>query len=386
MVKNLHELVKGVRAHKDDQEAFIQTSMGNIRAEIKDKKPDVRAIAVQKLTYLNLLGHDISFAAFDILSLMSSPKFHIKRVGYLACVFAFTNPQAALMSTSLFQKDIASTDVHEASVALSSLSSVATPDMARQLLPHVMPLMTSSKPYLRKRAIVCTYRLLLQYPEGLRDSLQHLAKRLGDDSSSVRMVTINVMTELVLKNPKNYVKLIPTFYDILKQSNNNWSLIKLVKMFAVLLPLEPRLSKKLEKPISNLVKTTVAKSLLFECIRTTVLGMPDKAELMRESVEKLSLFFGERADGTRDQNLKFLGLVILSKVLAVHPRIVAEQKPMIMDCLDDPDVTIRIQALGLVAGLVTRRNIKETVTRLMEHTKADASTKEDKKEEEKEKE
>lgn len=42
--------------------------------------------------------------------------------------------------------------------------------------------------------------------------------------------------------------------------------------FAALAPHEPRLVKKLQPPITDLINTTPAISLLYECVRTCIIG------------------------------------------------------------------------------------------------------------------
>jgi hypothetical protein len=55
----------------------------------------------------------------------------------------------------------------------------------------------------------------------------------GDDQKliqGVQAAAVNVICELAKKNPKNYISLAPTLYKILTASQNNWMLIKLVKL------------------------------------------------------------------------------------------------------------------------------------------------------------
>ena len=48
---------------------------------------------------------------------------------------------------------------------------------------------------------------------------------------------------------KSYLPLAPDFYKILVDSKNNWVLIKVLKIFVKLAPLEPRLAKRVVEPI-----------------------------------------------------------------------------------------------------------------------------------------
>lgn len=82
--------------------------------------------------------------------------------------------------------------------------------------------------------------------------------------------------------------------------------IKIIKLFAALTPLEPRLAKKLIEPLTGLIQDTPAMSLLFECIMTLLTGMPDHTPSIQLSVQKLLIFIEDT-----DQNLKYLGLQVL---------------------------------------------------------------------------
>lgn len=78
-----------------------------------------------------------------------------------------------------------------------------------------------------------------------------------------------------------------------------------MRQFAILTPLEPRLVRKLLPPITNLISSTSAISLLYECVRTCIVGGmldPDRPEsdaLARVCVEKLG---GYLRDEDGDQN------------------------------------------------------------------------------------
>jgi AP-3 complex subunit delta len=54
-----------------------------------------------------------------------------------------------------------------------------------------------------------------------------------------------------------------------------------------LCPHEPRLAKKLVDPLTTIINTTPAKSLLYECLFTVTKGMHDQKGIVRLAVEKL---------------------------------------------------------------------------------------------------
>lgn len=66
---------------------------------------DVKATALLKLIYLEMFGHDMSWASFHVLEVMSSPKYHQKRVGYLGAVQTFRpDTEVLMLATNLLKK------------------------------------------------------------------------------------------------------------------------------------------------------------------------------------------------------------------------------------------------------------------------------------------
>ena len=68
-----------------------------------------------------------------------------------------------------------------------------------------------------------------------------------------------------------------------------------------------------------------------------------------------------------DQNLKYLGLLGMAKLLESHPGHVQQHSEIIMACLSDVDVTIQRQALQLVDGIVTVDNLQRICDRLADN-------------------
>ncbi|ELT90145.1 hypothetical protein CAPTEDRAFT_204679, partial [Capitella teleta] len=130
--------------------------------------------------------------------------------------------------------------------------------------------------------------------------------------------------------------------------------------FGALTPLEPRLGKKLIEPLTNLIHSTSAMSLLYECINTVIAGIPNHNASIQLCVQKLRILIEDS-----DQNLKYLGLLAMSKILKTHPKSVQSHKDLILQCLDDKDESIRLRALNLLYGMVSKKNLMEIVKKLM---------------------
>jgi AP-3 complex subunit delta-1 len=135
-----------------------------------------------------------------------------------------------MLATNLIKKDLSSTRYQEAAIALHTLAQIVTPDLARDLLPDILGLLKHSQASLRKRAILVLFRMFVKWPEGLKAGLPKLQERLSDPEPSVVAAAVNVICELATRTPRTYLPLVPTLYGLLTSIQNNWVLIKLVKL------------------------------------------------------------------------------------------------------------------------------------------------------------
>eukprot|EP00118_Oscarella_pearsei_P003393 m.14139 g.14139 ORF g.14139 m.14139 type:complete len:1230 (+) comp25546_c0_seq1:46-3735(+) len=361
--KSLHDLVRGIRNNKQNEARYIAGCIDDIKNELRQESKNVKATAVAKLIYLQMIGYDISWAAFNIVEVMSSSKFTHKRVGYLAATQCFHDETDVLMlTTNMIKKDMSSQNVYDAGTALTGLSCFVSNDLARDLANDLMALLASIRPYVKKKAVLVMYKIFLKFPDSLRPAFPRLKDRLEDPDPGVQSAAVNVVCELARKNPKNYLALAPIFFKLMTASTNNWMLIKIIKLFAALAPLEPRLGKKLIDPLTNLIHSTSAMSLLYECVNTMISAVPTHVPSMQLCVTKLKVMIEDQ-----DQNLKYLGLLALGKILKHHPKAVQAHKELVMGCLDDRDESIRLRSLDLIYGMVNRKNLVEIIKKLMVH-------------------
>ncbi|KAI9791789.1 MAG: AP-3 complex subunit delta [Candelina submexicana] len=370
--KSLYDLIRGLRHHKGNEQEYIQNSLRECRAEIRTQDMDVKATALLKLIYLEMFGHDMSWAAFHVLEVMSSSKYLQKRVGYLGAVQSFRpDTEVLMLATNLLKKDLTSPLPPTISLPLVTMPHIITPSLALSLLSDLLPRLTHSHPAIRKKTIVTLYRLALVYPETLRPAWPKIKERLmdGDEDSSVTAAIINVVCELGWRRPQDFLPLAPRLFDLLVDGGNNWMAIKIIKLFATLTPLEPRLVRKLLPPLTNIIRTTPAMSLLYECIDGIIQGgILHSAEGTTEGEEIASLCVGKLrgmivVEG--DPNLKYVALLAFNKIVTSHPHLVSLHQDVILDCIDDADISIRLRALDLVVGMVNSENINSVVGRLM---------------------
>ncbi|KAF3017031.1 AP-3 complex subunit delta [Penicillium rubens] len=335
---------------------------------------DKKATALLKLIYLEMFGYDMSWASFHVLEVMSSAKYLQKRVGYLGAVQSFRpDTEVLMLATNLLKKDIVTSSIPNMSLPLITLPHVITPSLAMSLLPDILSRLSHSSPVVRKKTIVCLYRLALVYPEALKLAWPKIKDHLMDDQEdgSVTTAAINVVCELGWRRPHDFLPLAPRFFELLVDSGNNWMAIKIIKLFATLTPLEPRLTRKLLRPLTNIIQTTSAMSLLYECINGIIQGgILDGEDNLQERDEVATLCVGKLRgmivmDSDPNRAVKYVALLALNRIVATHPTLVSMQQDVIMDCLDDADVSIRLQALELAVGMVSSDTLQPVVNRLL---------------------
>ncbi|KAG5654164.1 hypothetical protein H0H81_006876 [Sphagnurus paluster] len=297
--RTLQDLIRGLRANKKDESKFISKAVEEIRSEIKSDDMELKAGAVLKLTYLDMLGYDMGWASFHVIEVMSSPRVHLKSVGYLAAVQSFNQDTDVLMlTTNLLKKDLGSNPA-DVAVTLNGLSHIVTPDLARDLSPELIAMLNHSRPHIRKRAILALYKVVVKYPETAKHA-------------------------------------------------------------------RTRLEEKLEDIDSELISTTQAISLLYECVHTCIIGGmlqgTNGDSLARLCASKLAAFIQDT-----DQNLKYIALLAMTKIVASHAHLVAEYQETILASVNDQDISIRMRALDLVSAMVDRENLQSIVQQLLSH-------------------
>jgi len=231
--KSLLDLIRGLRHHKGNEKAYIQNCLKECRSEIRSQDMDVKATALLKLIYLEMVGHDMSWASFHVLEVMSSQKSHQKRVGYLGAVQSFrADTEVLMLATNLLKKDLTAPSTTTISIAIATLPHIITPSLALSVLPDLLPRLSHTHPAVRKKTIVTLYRLALVYPETLRAAWPKIKDRLMDpnEDPSVTAAIVNVVCELGWRRPHDFLPLAPRLFELLVDGGNNWMAIKLIKL------------------------------------------------------------------------------------------------------------------------------------------------------------
>lgn len=369
--KSLKDLIRGIRARKTPEEvqSYIREVIAECREEVRSPDLDTKTTAVLKLAYLEMFGYDMSWAGFHVLEVMASPAFQQKRIGYIAAMQSLgADPELLMLSTNLLKSDLASSDsgLPRVGIALSGIAAIVTPLLAAEVVDDILRMLSHSSPYIRKKAVIAMHKVCLKYPQALDMVLPRIGEKLEDEDTSVVGAAVSVIGEFSFhsSNIRRFLELTPRLYELLLSSHNNWTIIKLLKLFARFSLAEPRLRARLLPAVRSLMDTSPATSLTYECIACILEGRflsEEDTELASAIVGKVHVLMEEN-----DQNLKFVGLLALARLAEINPRFLESTEPLILGNLQDPDLVIRHRVLGMLPHVVNDENIEEIVAKLLD--------------------
>ena len=369
---NLQDLIRGylnARSHGNEME-YINNAISKLQEEVGHNSNEQNVVVVQKLIFLNLMGFDTSWGNFTVLEVMTLEDYSAKRVAYTAAAQMWNNStDAVLMATNRIQRDLTSVNTLLTSTVLTSIAAFLTPALAAAISQDVISLMTSSKPYIRQKAIMLFYHVCLQYPDALKPGFVTLRQKLDDDDYSVMFSALSVIAELCAHNPQNFVPLIPKLHKMLEGSPTNWVALRIVAILRMLCSVEPRLPKKLITPFTTLLETTSSITLLFECVRSIIEIPITNTVLLTYAAQRMNTFLEHK-----DVNLRYLCLTQFMKLMEIQPKLVSQHKELISECLDSSDEPTRLMALDLLASLANSKTLDGIVAKMFDHFRESKST------------
>lgn len=105
--------------------------------------------------------------------------------------FVFDFEHLYIIACLIFSsQDMTSPNLYEAGLAISCLSNICTPDLARDLAADVVTMLNSARPYLRKKSCLVLYKIFLKFPDALRPSFPRLKEKLDDPDPGEKSKTI----------------------------------------------------------------------------------------------------------------------------------------------------------------------------------------------------
>lgn len=382
----LRELIKVVRSCKTaaEERAVIAKECAAIRTAFKDEDSENRHRNVAKLLYIHMLGYPTHFGQMECLKLIVSPFYADKRIGYLGLMLLLDERQEVLMLvTNSLKNDLNHPNQFVVGLALCSLGNISTQGMARDCAPEVEKLLASTNSYIRKKAALCAIRIARKVPELLENFIQRAKALLNERNHGVLLTGVTLMIELCEMEAANIdyfrkQQLVPVLVRLLKNLvlsgyapehdvagiTDPFLQVKILKFLRILGKGDAEASDQMNDILAQVATNTestknVGNAILYEAVQT-IMTIESESGLKVMAINILGRFLLNR-----DNNIRYVALNTLSKVVNTDIQAVQRHRNTIVDCLKDPDVSIRRRALDLIYSLVNETNIRILVRELL---------------------
>lgn len=70
--------------------------------------------------------------------------------------------------------------MYDAGIAINCLANICTTELARDLVPDIVSMVSSARPYTRKKAVLVLFKIFLKFPDALRPTFARLREKLED--------------------------------------------------------------------------------------------------------------------------------------------------------------------------------------------------------------
>ncbi|TDH65447.1 hypothetical protein CCR75_008014 [Bremia lactucae] len=377
MSQKLRDLIRGVRACKTaaEERAVIAKESALIRTAFKDQDKQYRHRNVAKLLFIHMLGYPSHFGQMECVKLIASPYFAEKRMGYLGLILLLTDQEDVLtLVTNSVKNDLNNQNQFTVALALTAVGNVASADMARDLVMDVDRHLRSDNEHLRKKAALAAIRVFLKVPDLVEDFTESITGLLRAKHHGVLLAGIQLITEVVVVNATNlktFKSLVP---KLVRQLRNLLSMgysseydvsgiadpflqVAILKLLRLLGKDNEEASEAMNDVLAQVATNTetaktAGNAILYECVQT-IMTIESDSGLRVLAINILGRFLLNR-----DNNIRYVALNTLSKVVTGDIAAVQRHTNTIVDCLKDPDTSIRQRALELMYALVNSSNIQ----------------------------
>ncbi|KAM3419367.1 AP-1 complex subunit gamma [Cercospora zeina] len=391
-MSSLKQFIRNVRAAKTiaDERAVVQKESAAIRASFREEShdPDRRRNNVAKLLYLFTLGERTHFGQIECLKLLASPRFADKRLGYLGTMLLLDENQEVLtLVTNSLKNDLNHNNQYIVGLALCTLGNIASIEMSRDLFPEVETILSSSNPYIRRKAALCAMRICRKVPDLQEHFLNKAKVLLNDRNHGVLLSGLTLVISLCEADEEEggeqgvvdlFRPLTGSLVKVLKALSQSgyapehdvtgitdpFLQVKILRLLRVLGRGDQQTSEQINDILAQVATNTeasknVGNSILYEAV-LTILDIEADSGLRVLGVNILGKFLTNR-----DNNIRYVALNTLIKVVAIEPNAVQRHRNTVLDCLRDPDISIRRRALDLSFTLINESNVRVLVRELL---------------------
>ncbi|CAN0028204.1 unnamed protein product [Ectocarpus sp. 6 AP-2014] len=381
--RDFFELVKAIGESKSKQEEdrIIMHEVG----VLKKKMPEANVAREKmkeflvRMIYVEMLGHDASFAYIKAVELTASQNLVQKRTGYLTASLTLSpNHEFRFMLVNQMQRDLSSSNMLEAAAALTALCKLATVDMIPAVMTDVVRLLKHERELVRKKAVMVLHRMNQLDPDSVSHMGDHLRRMLCDKDPSVMGSALCLLHDLARVDASSYKDLVPSFVSILKQITEHrlprdfdyhrmpapWIQMRLLRILALLGRADQATSEGMYEVLMDVMRRAdtginVGYAVVYECVRTVTSIYPN-APLLDAAAASISRFIS-----AENHNLKYVGVTGLAAIVRDHPKYAQQHQMAVIDCLEDPDETLKRKTLDLLYTMTNPVNVEFIADKLL---------------------
>eukprot|EP00930_Biecheleria_cincta_P001624 TRINITY_DN102759_c0_g1_i1.p1 TRINITY_DN102759_c0_g1~~TRINITY_DN102759_c0_g1_i1.p1 ORF type:complete len:828 (+),score=186.94 TRINITY_DN102759_c0_g1_i1:77-2560(+) len=384
----LRELIRSIRACKTaaEERAVIARECALIRTAFKEDDNQFRHRNVAKLLFIHMMGYPTHFGQMECLKLIASSKFPEKRVGYLGLTQLLDeNTEVLMLVTNSIKNDMMSDNQYVNGLALCALGNIGSEEMCRALAREVEQMMASSNPYIRKKAALCAMRIVRKVDEIEDKFNSKIGNLLEDRNHGVLLAGCSLLTALLEKSPdyiRDFRKYIPALVRALRNMvtsgytnaaeydiagiTDPFLQAKILRLLRILGERSVDASDEMNDILAQVATNTegtknTGNAILYECV-LTIMSIEAESGLRVLGINILGRFLL-----SRDNNIRYVALATLQRVVNVDVQVMQRHRNTIIDCLKDPDISIRKRALDVTYSLVDDSNIKSMTKELLNY-------------------
>lgn len=383
----LRDMIRSIRACKTaaEERAVVRKECAAIRSAVSENDNDYRHRNLAKLMFIHMLGYPTHFGQMECLKLIASSGFPEKRIGYLGLMLLLDERQEVLMLvTNSLKQDLNHSNQYIVGLALCALGNICSAEMARDLAPEVERLLQSRDPNIRKKAALCSIRIVKKVPDLSENFMSPAAVLLKEKHHGVLITGLQLCADLckVSEEALDYFRkkctegLVKVLKDVVNSPyapeydiagiTDPFLHIRLLRLLRILGHGDADASDYMNDILAQVATKTetnknAGNAILYECVET-IMSIEDNSGLRVLAINILGKFLSNR-----DNNIRYVALNMLMKAIQVDAQAVQRHRATILECVKDLDASIRKRALELTYLLVNETNVKPLTKELIDY-------------------